>query len=231
MTVTLSYIEQKFDEFNQLCFNGELSRPRFGLFKARNAMGRVKCYKEKRADGTSFYKQFSIEMNRAYDLNEQVFEDCIIHEMIHYYIISHQIQDTSPHGKVFRSMMNDINSRFDRHVNINYKMTADDLKHERVIHEHCICVMHMKDGRMTLAICAKSRVLRCAIIIQDLPNVADSQWFVSFNPFFNRFMHSTKYLHMYDISSEELNRHLADAVKLIRKGNIMIAEKEIRRPK
>ena len=65
-------------------------------------------------DGKRTYYDFSLNFSKLYEMDKQKLEDVVIHEMIHYYIHYHQIQDSSAHGAVFRKMMNDINTRFQR---------------------------------------------------------------------------------------------------------------------
>ena len=36
----------------------------------------------------------------------------LLHEMIHYYIAYNNIQDTAPHGDVFKAMMNRLNREY-----------------------------------------------------------------------------------------------------------------------
>lgn len=42
--------------------------------------------------------------------------------MIHYYILSRQIQDTSAHGRHFRALMCDINRKFGRNITVTHKI-------------------------------------------------------------------------------------------------------------
>ena len=66
-------------------------------------------------------------------MDERLLEDTIIHEMIHYHILSNQLQDTSAHGKLFRKMMDDINARFGRNVTISHKPTEEEREKDREI--------------------------------------------------------------------------------------------------
>lgn len=57
------------------------------------------------------------------DLPEDVVKDTIIHEMIHYYIMSNQMQDTAPHGKLFIAKMQEINRKFNRNLAVTHRTT------------------------------------------------------------------------------------------------------------
>jgi len=67
--------------------------------------------KEQNPDGTWHYFGFVFRISTVIDLPEREVEDTILHEMIHYYILSNQMQDTSAHGEIFMRMMKDINVR------------------------------------------------------------------------------------------------------------------------
>ena len=105
MKATIEYVKQKFQEYNDLCFEGKLKPLPIRLSSSRTFLGQVSYRREKNPDGTWHYFGFIFRINTLIDLSENEVEDVIIHEMIHYYILSNQIQDTSIHGVVFTSMM------------------------------------------------------------------------------------------------------------------------------
>lgn len=67
------------------------------------------------------YVNFRLRFSASFDLDEKVWEDTIIHEMIHYYLAYTGQNDKTAHGRNFRAIMNDINSRFGRNITISYK--------------------------------------------------------------------------------------------------------------
>lgn len=64
---------------------------------------------------------FHLRFSSAFDLQEEEWEDTIIHELIHYYLAFFDMNDKTSHGENFKRMMKDINARFGRHVSISYK--------------------------------------------------------------------------------------------------------------
>lgn len=50
--------------------------------------------------------------NNSEDFEEGFVNSVLVHEMIHQYIIQNEIKDTSSHGKVFKTIMSQINSEF-----------------------------------------------------------------------------------------------------------------------
>ena len=114
MIPNLPYIVQKFNEYNSLCFEGKLKPIAIKMSRARKFLGQVAYMRKRNPDGTCHYYQFIFKISTAFDLPEELIEDTILHEMIHYYILSNQIQDSSAHGIVFCQMMNQINQKFNR---------------------------------------------------------------------------------------------------------------------
>ena len=109
MKTTVEYIEHKFNEFNALMFNGELPMLPIKLSNARTFLGQLGYKKRQKEDGKMECYDFVLRINTKYELPESEIEDTLIHEMIHYFIHWHQLEDTSQHGEMFHMMMNGIN--------------------------------------------------------------------------------------------------------------------------
>ena len=123
MRATIPYIQEKFDTYNALCFEGKLPAVPLKLSRARTFLGRLE-YKRKYNFWGRVTKctDFLMRVSTYYDLPEDQLDDIIIHEMIHYYIAYFCIKDRSAHGPVFRSMMKDINKKYGRHITISTKV-------------------------------------------------------------------------------------------------------------
>ena len=114
MIATIDYIERKFNEFNHMIFEDRLKPLPFKLSCARTFLGQLRYRRKRGFWGKCKYDNFQLVISGRRDMAESLLEDTIIHEMIHYYILSNQLTDTSSHGKLFRQMMNDINARRDK---------------------------------------------------------------------------------------------------------------------
>lgn len=64
-----------------------------------------------------------LRINTRFDLPEDLLQDTILHEMIHYYIAVNHLRDTSTHGQLFRREMKRINEQGNRHITISYRLT------------------------------------------------------------------------------------------------------------
>lgn len=121
MDITVQYIKDRFEVFNKQMFGGALPLPVIRVSKAKTYLGAV-TYKRKRTwYGKVVISDFKLCISARYELSENLLEDTIIHEMIHYYILYNGLKDTSPHGRLFRQMMKAINEKFARHIVMSHR--------------------------------------------------------------------------------------------------------------
>lgn len=218
MIPTLDYIEIKFNEFNELMFEGKLQPLPFKLSSARTFLGQLKYQQRRQPDGSRRFTNFQFVISTRVDLSEAEVEDTIIHEMIHYWILSNQMQDTRPHGDIFRCKMREINTKFHRNITVRHKMSQDEVEKDNEVRQHLICVSRLRDGRCGVTVAAKSRLFQLWDKMPHFPNLAELHWVLSLDPFFNRFPRALT-PKIYPVPAEELETHLRDARKLVRKGN------------
>ncbi|MBR6117857.1 MAG: SprT-like domain-containing protein [Paludibacteraceae bacterium] len=125
MIPTVDYIQSCFDEYNVLFFNGTLPPIPIKLSNARTFLGKVTFVKRRKwLFGEWVYSNFKLRINTRFDLPEELIQDTILHEMIHYYIAVNHLRDTSTHGQLFRREMKRINEQGNRHITISYRLTA-----------------------------------------------------------------------------------------------------------
>ena len=159
MKVTLEYVERKFAEFNDLMFEGKLKPLPFRLSRARTFLGMVRYKRKRKLFGGWHYSDFQFVISSLYDMPENEVEDTIIHEMIHYWIFSNQMQDNKPHGNLFCGKMEEINRRFGRHLTVTHTKTEADLSNDREIRRHLICISKIKDSdTLGITIASKTKL-------------------------------------------------------------------------
>ena len=78
--------------------------------------------------------------------------------MIHYYIMSNQMQDTAPHGKLFIARMQEINRKFNRNLSVTHRTTKEEQDSDKRVQQHIICVSRLKTGKHGVTIATKSRL-------------------------------------------------------------------------
>ena len=224
MKVTIPYIEQKFEEFNRLIFAGKLPKLPIELSDAKTFLG-VCVYKTRRGkDGKKMYYDFRLRINTRIDLSEAEIEDTIIHEMIHYYIGYHQLQDSSAHGPLFRQIMHAINEKFGRHLSVSHKGTKQQIRQaiDSKPRWHVIAVITLKDNRCGLKVLPRvlPSILHYYNNVKRSPMVADIQLYMSNDPFFNQFP-SSKALRFHIQERQEVMSHLKEAKKLSCNGRLL----------
>ncbi len=188
-------------------------------------LGMIRYKKRRNLNGTWHYYDFEIAVSRKCEDrgSEQEVEDIIIHEMIHYYILSNQMQDNGPHGNIFKSMMRDINARFGRHVAISHKRSKEEADSDTELRPHYVCVARLSSNQYAVAVCARTRIFELWRKMPRIPGVAEVTWYFTIDPFFNRFPRVIK-PKLYSVTYDELEKHLADAGKLVKEGRVIRVE-------
>ncbi len=116
MQIDIIWLRKWFDTFNRQYFDGELPTPRFHIGHSRTHLGTL-SFKRKTTLGRTRLYDFVLGMSNYYDQTEHQFQSVLLHEMIHLSIAASGVKDTSPHGVVFRGMMNRLNREgWDIHV-------------------------------------------------------------------------------------------------------------------
>ena len=224
MKPTLEYIEEKFNEFNKLCFGGALKPLPFRLSQARTFLGKVQFVRKKNVIGKCYNTNFVFIISNLIDRPQDVIDDTILHEMIHYYILSNQIKDTSQHGEVFKKWMYYINNTFNRHITISVRKTEEDRKNDTQPRKTYVCLVRFEDGQIGIAIPAHTRLFLFYDMIPKIRGIVEWQWYGTSNPYFNRYKRSTKNINIFKFSQEKTDEYLKDAIKLVRRGNYIEPE-------
>lgn len=217
MKPTLQYVQDKFREYNQQYFNGKLPELPIELSDAKGFIGVCRYKKRELEDGNVELYDFRLSINTRIDLPEEEIEDTIIHEMIHYFIGINRLEDSSSHGPMFQHLMKSINEKYGRHITISHKSTKEEA--EEAIDSrpcwHVIAVVTYFGGRQGIKVLPRvvERILAYNKGVKSAPGVEGIEFFLSKDPFFNRFPNSAA-LNVYDVDKDALKVHLKDAKRL-----------------
>lgn len=214
MTATVPFIQQTFDRFNALCFEGALPAVTVVLSRARTFLGKME-YKVRRdffGNIVSCY-DYRLKISTAFDLAEDELEDVVIHEMIHCYIAFRNIRDTSVHGEAFRRIMNAINTHYGRHISVRHKGSPErdggnDAR--RAARPRCVCVSTFRDGKVGVTVCSSAKVRELSRQLPRYYHLESMGWYVSNDPFFARYPLS-RTPKIYRASAGDLEEHLKGA--------------------
>lgn len=172
MRPTYKFIEETFSKYNDLIFDGALPKPVFRLTTTRLAMGvtRTKILNNQ--------KHISIDISIRYDLPKEDYISTIVHEMIHYYIDYNDLPDNDSHGKLFVSIMNQINANY----NLNIKVVGER-SDEMVLQEpkriRYICVATFNDATFGVMVAAKNKLFDLWSAFNSINQISAVNWYAS----------------------------------------------------
>ena len=222
MKPTLEYIRKKYPLFNQWYFGGKLPDVPIIMSNAATFLGKVDYTKKRTLHGIENCN-FKMRFSNRYDISEDELIDIIIHEMIHLYILYFNINDSSPHGQVFRKMMNDINARFGRHITISHKaqkgsMMNEQRSMERIakseeLKKHYICIAELSNGEKAVVQAASTRLYELNRKLPHYYDLKSIRWYGSISPFWNKYPNSIT-PKLYHISTDDLDRELLEMVEI-----------------
>ena len=210
MKPTIAYIQERFDQYNDRYFGGQLPPIPIRLSHAKGFLGKLTYTRKPTSSlsnwlfGTNKTKyqnaNFTLRINVRIDLPEEVIEDTILHEMIHYYIAVNQWKDTSAHGQLFRQEMARINQAGNRHIAITHRLTEQEKLQSVVQKERYFALITFADGKLGIKVVPQAHIARWnkqalyRFTARFMPaeNVIQSiEWYKSSDPFFGRFPSST----------------------------------------
>lgn len=225
MKPTRDYIAKKFDEFNEKIFANRLAPLPIKMAHVKSYLGACVCKKRLLPGGTIKKYDFALRFNADMDLEETQIEDVVIHEMIHYYIDSKGLHDTSAHGPLFQRMMSEINARHGRHVNISYRLPNRGSASAVATRPrwHVVARLSMSDGRTAVKVLPRivQRIVGFDRALRHAPQVKGAEYFLSNDPYFNRFPNSSA-LRVHFIEADEFNCHLQGAERLECRGGQVV---------
>lgn len=184
MKATIEFLNDRFDKFNRTIFRDPLPRPLTHITTAKSFLGQ---FKEERSGFAGRVKTYHLTLSNRYDLPEEVLEDTVIHEMIHFKIAHAGLRDTSSHGKIFRQTMNEINTRFGRHITVSHRCTPEQLDSDDSKTHSIVCLCTMADGRQLIARVANAKVFELKRAFDEWDRVAGQEWYWVYGSYFNRF--------------------------------------------
>ena len=219
MKPSVPYIEAKFDEFNTMIFGGALPRIPVSLGKAASYVGLCTFKSRRRPFRPVEYYDFRLRFSSRFDLPEPELEDTIIHEMIHYHIRLRGIKDTSAHGKVFRQMMEDINTRYGRHITVSHRTTKEQREAlvDRRPRLRVVAIVSFTDGRQGLKQLppAAPRVAAWHRALTLSGKVSGIEYYLVTDPWFNRYPTSSAFNVLF-VPISEVRIHLSGAPMTVR---------------
>ena len=188
MTLNVDILRQWFWQFNREYFAGELPEPRLYLSRARTRLGNMSF---RRGRFTGRPTDFAIGISTCYQLTQKECQEVLIHEMIHYYIAYRRIADTSSHGRMFRSIMQHINSRYGWNITVSYRPSS--LRPSESLcaasgggstRRYTVLALELKNGKCMLSVVSPKSVTRIEKLLHGVGAVASHAWYATDDDFF-----------------------------------------------
>lgn len=225
MKITISYIEQKFKEFNLQMFAGKLPSIPVELSDVKSFLGVCVSKSRTLPNGEIEHYDFRLRFNTRIDLPEQEVEDTIIHEMIHYYIGINNLKDTSSHGSIFKHLMNSINEKHGRHISISYKATEEEKEKliDKKQHWHVVAIVSFKNDKTGLKVLPRNipQIINYYNQIGGNTNVTKIELYISNNIYFNSFPNSAA-INVTYVDYKEVSGYLKETDKIEYNGTQII---------
>ena len=182
--LTTDYLQQAFEHYNALIFEGKLPVPKLKWSRAKTRLGQMACKRKISWGRTKFY-DYTISVSNYYKLTTEEIDDVLIHEMIHYSIAYTGLKDTSAHGIVFRGMMDKINRTFGRHITISVRTRNLQPRMTQQAKDYLILALEMKDGKYYLSSVNPSAARKIATSLARTREIAHYAWYQSQDEYFH----------------------------------------------
>ena len=185
MQIDTLWMKTNFMRFNTQYFDGVLPLPRLRTGRSRTQLGTMSC-KRKTSWGRTKLYDFTISLSNYYDQTEHQFQSVLLHEMIHLSIAVSGVKDTSPHGVVFRGLMQRLN-RDGWDIQIMTK-TRDYTKaytgSATVIAQYIVLALEMNDGKRFLSSVTPKFVRDINQQLRTIPQISHYAWFTTSDRWF-----------------------------------------------
>lgn len=216
MQIDIQWMKTWFDKFNHDYFRGGLPLPRFGLSKSRTRLGSMGCKRRIRMGKSEFY-DYSIHLSNYYDQTERQYQNVMLHEMIHFSIAYTGQKDTSPHGVVFRGMMDSLNRKYGWEISVMTSTrnvnVSEEMKSKR-IRERLILVIKMKGGKRFVSVVNPRYARTLNSQLRRVAQVESFDWYTSVDAYFSDFT-VVRSLRGRSISEETFNGLMPKLKKII----------------
>ena len=190
MKPSIDYIQSRFDAYNARFFGGQLPHVPICLSHAKGFLGKLTFTRRKQGLFRGYKNEnFVLRINVRIDLPEELIQDTILHEMIHYFIAVNQFKDTSVHGELFRREMARINAEGKRHITISHRLT-DDQRAQAVIHKtRAVALVRFTDGKTGVKVVPNNpeHIRYWDKTAKRRFPVSSIEWFLSSDDYFARF--------------------------------------------
>ena len=110
--------------------------------------------------------------------------------MIHYYIMYKRIPDTSSHGRVFREMMQRLNSQYGWHITVSSSMRGHKLTDpsaDKAVNTYVVLAIVLRNGQRMLSVVSPRSARKIDLMAQRVNEIASHCWYMTQDNYFRDF--------------------------------------------
>lgn len=214
----------RFAEFNRRMFRGNLPEIPVVLTSAKSFLGQCVSRVRNLPDGRKEHYDFYLKFSTYYDQPQEVIDDTIIHEMIHYFIFYNGLPDSGPHGQIFKSIMSNFNRVYGLHLSVTHRNSPGKTLQAAESGKrtwHIIAVVTYRSGQTGVKVLPRVAVkaINYHNAVSSAPEIRDVKLYLHDNPFFNRFPTSAALkVHILDRQEIDINLTGASRLKITSRG-------------
>lgn len=211
MRVDLRFLRERFEYFNRLCFDSKLPTVCLRISSSLRTLGTLRHprYHSSALRPTDI----TLSISNRLDLEQNIIEDTIIHEMIHLYIFWFGIKDTSAHGQEFKKIMTGINRRHGRRITITHRGNDEEKKTDRIRKPRLVIISTLNTGERYVTVCSPRYSLSIYAALKKSPLIKSLTAMASYDTVFSNYP-SSKTPKIYRIEESKLNNAMERAVIL-----------------
>ncbi|MGN1253665.1 MAG: SprT-like domain-containing protein, partial [Prevotella sp.] len=188
MQIDITWLRSNFRQYNKQYFDGRLPEPRFYIGRSKTQLGSL-SYKRglmwsKGLFGKGYdTNAFTLTLSNFYDQTEYQFRNVLLHEMIHLSIVASGVKDTSPHGIVFRGMMQRLN-REGWNIQVMTKMEGTKKAYTgsaNIIRQYLVLAIEMTNGKRFLSSVNPRFARQINARLKNVSEVSSYHWYTTDN--------------------------------------------------
>lgn len=191
MQIDITWLRSNFRQYNKQYFDGRLPEPRFFIGRSKTQLGSL-SYKRGLMWGRGLFSKgnatnaFTLTLSNFYDQTEYQFRNVLLHEMIHLSIAVSGVKDTSPHGVVFRGMMQRLN-REGWNIQVMTKMEGTKKAYtgsENIIRQYLVLAIETTNGKRFLSSVNPKFARQINARLKNVSEVSSYHWYTTDNRWF-----------------------------------------------
>ena len=223
------FLTHNFERFNREIFRNELPKVHFICSRARTYAAQY-CYRKAPFTHKTIPESRCIRYSVFHSFPEKVLEEILVHEMLHLYIEVKKLKDSSPHGRIFKTLAAQIREGYGYNVNVSLKTDATQASgndgnseesgvNARACPRQFFCLLEFDNGNYGICTVTQAALFRPWDRLGPAFHCKKWKWYVSQHPFFLKFPKTRQTMRYYDVEKSEIMPLMNEMHELIHQGD------------